>query len=151
MIIWSSALEVMMLCPSLLEVWEVNIRSGIAFQTCSECLWFAPCCPYTAWPPAYWKLEDESDVIFNVIMFFFSIKVKFWRMWQLNIKQRLVSSNKTLDIWIAYTLQQTSRSHCCILLLTKVCRPAPVLRSDTKRWQRHGQLFHQLATLRCCS
>ena len=34
---------------------------GVAWQTCSECLWFAPYCPCTAWPPACWKFEDESD------------------------------------------------------------------------------------------
>ena len=34
---------------------------GVAWQTCSECLWFAPYCPCTVWPPACWKFEDESD------------------------------------------------------------------------------------------
>ena len=33
---------------------------GVACQTCSECLWFAPYCPCTAWPPACWKFVDES-------------------------------------------------------------------------------------------
>ena len=69
----------------------------ISFQTCSECLWFAPYCPCTAWPPACWKLEDESDEPFqchHVFLHEFLIHILENASTEYQtLQQRLVSSN----------------------------------------------------------
>ena len=80
-------------------------REVITLQTCSECLWFAPYCPYTASPPACWKFEDESEDNLWWIQRNSMSSCCFSAEYQ-TLQQRLLSLNITLDVGIAYKRQQ---------------------------------------------